>query len=36
MQFQVYKCWSCLNDNLDDETVDGNVIVSMEAGFQKP
>jgi hypothetical protein len=35
MQFQVYKCWGCLNNNIDVEIIDVSVIVLIKSGFQK-
>jgi hypothetical protein len=40
MQFQVYKCWGCLKDNINDEIINDEIInesdiISMESGFQK-
>jgi hypothetical protein len=34
MKFKVYIYWGYPNDNIDDEIVNGSVIVSMEWGFQ--
>ena len=35
MQFQVYKCWGFSHDYIDDEIIDGSVILLIESGFKK-
>jgi hypothetical protein len=35
LEFQVYKCEDCSHNNIGDEMVDKNVIISVELGFKK-
>jgi hypothetical protein len=33
IEIQVYKCWGCLHDNINDEIIDDNAFVSIKSGF---